>query len=136
MTSHSIRDAGPVAPEISPASRLSLNREHSAGSCACKSDVWNTLPVSPLHSRLCECSVTSHSSKSHKANSLRQKDQKNTHRTSAGSTLFPILYPQSLESISMGGGITPHAMCFPGRKAAHYLAFLLASLLALTGLCL
>src|SRR5690348_12200908 len=126
MTGHSIRDVGLVASEISPASRLSLNCERSAGSYACKLPVSNALLVNPLHSRRCEHSVTFYSANSHKTNTLRKQDQKNTVGASVGSTLFPMVYPQSIQSIRMELGIARPAACSAGRKPAHCLAFLLA----------
>ena len=135
MTSHSMCDAEPVAPEISPASRLSLNCKDSVQDYAGKSPVSKTLPVSPFVRRLCEHNIPSCSRKSFKSYILRKQDQKSTVRTSLASTVLSILYPQSIENIRMRAAFARRGRIFAGLKHAHFLAFLVASLLTLTSLC-
>jgi hypothetical protein len=50
--------------------------------------------------------------------------------------MFSIVYPQSLENITMRAAFARRGRVFAGRKRAHFLAFLFASLLTLTSLCL
>ena len=128
-------DAEPVAPEISPASRLSLNFEDSPENCAYNSSVLKTLHVSPFILRLCEDNITSLSCKFFKIETLTKNDQKNTLQTSLASTVFSIVYPQSLENITMRAAFARRARLFAGRKRPQFLAFLIASLLTLTSLC-
>jgi hypothetical protein len=136
MTSHSICDAEPVAPEIFPASRVSLNREHSTANCSGKSFVSNTLLVSPFKPRLCEHNISSSSCKCFESKTLRKEDQKNTLLSSLATTLLSILYPQSLENNMMRAAFARRTRLLSGHKRAHLLVSLLASLLTLTSLCL
>lgn len=127
-------DSEPVAPVISPASRLSLNCEDWPENYVCKSPVSKTLTLSPFLSRLCEHHIASSSSKPFESNTLTKHDQKNTLRTSLASTVLSILYPQSLENIRTGRRTTPPAASFKRRERAHFLLCLLCSLLTLTSL--
>jgi hypothetical protein len=136
MTSYSMCGAEPVAPEIPPASRLSLDRQHSAENCARKFPPSKTLPLSHFGSRLCEHKVNSYSPKSFKAGTLKKHDQKNTLRTSLAKAVFSTRYPQSLENTRMRAAFARRGRLFAGRKRAHFFAFLIASLLTLTSLCL
>jgi hypothetical protein len=136
MTSHSMCDAEPVAPKIFPASRVSLNREHSTESCSGNSSVSNTLHVSPFKPTLCEHNISSSSCKCFESKTLRKEDQKNTPLSSLATTLLSIIYPQSLENNIMRAAFARRTRLLSGHKRAHLLASLLASLLTLTSLCL
>jgi hypothetical protein len=135
MTSHSMCDSEPVAPEIPPANRLCLNFEDSPENCAYNSPVSKTLPVSPFIRRLCEDNITYLSCKSFKGDNLRKHDQKNTLRTSLASTVLSIVYSQSLENITMRPAFARRARLFAGLQRAQFPAFLIALLLTLTSLC-
>ena len=134
MTSHSMCDSEPVAPEVSPANRLSLNCEDLAENYACNSPVSKTLPASHFLSILCEHYIAPSSSKSFESNTLRKHDPKNTPRTSLASTVLSMVYTQSLENIRTGRRTTPPAASFERRERAHFLLCLLCSLLTLTSL--
>src|SRR5579864_7396396 len=136
MTSHSMCDAEPVAPEIPLAGRLSLNCKDLAENYACNFPVSKTLLLTPFLSRLCEHKICSSLSKSFKADSLRKRHQKNILPTSFTRTVFSILYPQSLENITMRDAFERGGRRIPGRKRGHFVVSFLGSLLVLSTLCL